>query len=138
FFQTVICQLGKTLQQSMEYGGTLSAAIDDFLGVGVIPAMTIHKSKGLEFDTVIFIGLDDQEWWGIESQPEEEKRAFFEAFSRAIRRVVFTFSDKRPSGRYHRRTRQKTRGLYDILLDAGVEEIEPLKPQQPDALTNGV
>ncbi|WP_202035041.1 3'-5' exonuclease [Paraburkholderia tropica] len=27
--------------------------------------MTIHKSKGLEFHTVIFYGLDNPTWWSL-------------------------------------------------------------------------
>src|ERR1700730_10452278 len=27
--------------------------------------MTIHKSKGLEYHTVIFVGLDDGAWWSF-------------------------------------------------------------------------
>lgn len=38
-------------------------ALDAFEGVGQIPLMTVHKSKGLEYDTMIFVGLDDQAWW---------------------------------------------------------------------------
>src|SRR5258705_556040 len=35
---------------------------DVFEGVSQIPLMTVHKSKGLEYDTIVFVGLDDQAW----------------------------------------------------------------------------
>ena len=31
-------------------------------GVDQVPLMTVHKSKGLEFHTMIFVGLDDEAW----------------------------------------------------------------------------
>src|SRR5690606_16541346 len=32
-----------------------NSSISDFLGLFSIPVMTVHKSKGLEYDTVIFL-----------------------------------------------------------------------------------
>ena len=34
--------------------------------------MTIHKSKGLEFHTMIFYGLDNQTWWSPTPDRMEE------------------------------------------------------------------
>ncbi|WVV47960.1 3'-5' exonuclease [Pseudomonas sp. NA13] len=45
-------------------------------GVHAVPLMTIHKSKGLEYHTVIFVGLDDGAWWSF-SQDEIEATAGF-------------------------------------------------------------
>lgn len=87
--------------------------------------MTIHKSKGLEFKTVIFLGLEDSQWWGFRYQPEEEQRAFFVAFSRAIERVLFTWSDVRDErfGR-KRQQRENVETLYTILVEAGVPAVD--------------
>ncbi|KQR67335.1 UvrD-helicase domain-containing protein [Pedobacter sp. Leaf176] len=70
-------------------------ALDMLVGKDTIPVMTIHKSKGLEYHTVIFIGLEDGAFWSFERQPDEDKCAFFVALSRAKERVVFTFSKQR-------------------------------------------
>ncbi|MCR6642409.1 MAG: ATP-dependent helicase [Sporocytophaga sp.] len=70
-------------------------ALDMLVGKDTIPVMTIHKSKGLEYHTVIFIGLEDGAFWSFQKQPDEDKCAFFVALSRAKERVVFTFSKKR-------------------------------------------
>jgi DNA helicase-2/ATP-dependent DNA helicase PcrA len=70
-------------------------ALDMLVGKDTIPVMTIHKSKGLEYHTVIFIGLEDGAFWSFERQPGEDKCAFFVALSRAKERVVFTFSKQR-------------------------------------------
>jgi superfamily I DNA/RNA helicase len=97
-------------------------AVEDLCGFDVVPAMTIHKSKGLEFHTVIFLGLEDSQWWSFASQPEEEKRSFFVAFSRAIARVYFTFSDVRDTRWGRKRQRRGEIGdLYAVLRQAGVQ-----------------
>jgi len=128
YFDEIIDRLRDALEDGVHRLGDVSAAVDDFLGVNVIPAMTIHKSKGLEFDTVILIGLEDGQWWNFPNQPEEEKRAFFVAFSRAIRRVIFTYCELRsdPSdGRVVSQARDKIGSLYDVLQSAGVEVMSP-------------
>lgn len=73
----------------------MTLALDMLIGKDTIPVMTIHKSKGLEYHTVIFIGLEDGAFWSFERQPDEDKCAFFVALSRAKERVVFTFSKQR-------------------------------------------
>jgi DNA helicase-2/ATP-dependent DNA helicase PcrA len=57
--------------------------------------MTIRKRESLEFHTVIFLGLEDSQWWAFTRQSDEDERAFFVAFSRAIHRVCFTYCDER-------------------------------------------
>ncbi len=52
--------------------------------------MTIHKSKGLEFHTMIFYGLDNQTWWSLMPNRIEELNSFFVAFTRAKQRAFFT------------------------------------------------
>ena len=100
----------------------LKYAVDELIGVDIVPAMTVHKSKGLEFHTVMFMGLEDSQLWNFANQSDEEKRGFFVAFSRAITRVIFTYSDVR-DGRFGRRpqSRREIRDLYAILQSAGVE-----------------
>ncbi len=73
-----------------------------FLGVNSIPIMTIAKSKGLEFHTVIVLGLEDFAFHHPQGNPAEEECNFFVAFSRAEERVLFTFADQR-NGRGQRR-----------------------------------
>lgn len=70
-------------------------ALDNFIGENSIPIMTIHKSKGLEFDSVYFIGLEDSAFWNFREQPLEDKCAFFVALSRAKKSISFTYSATR-------------------------------------------
>jgi superfamily I DNA/RNA helicase len=69
--------------------------LDRFEGIGQVALMTIHKSKGLEFHTMIFYGLDDQSWRSLTPENTEELNAFFVAFTRAKQRAVFTLCTSR-------------------------------------------
>jgi DNA helicase-2/ATP-dependent DNA helicase PcrA len=106
---------------------TFEAAVIAFCGDDSVPIMTIHKSKGLEYDTIFFIGLEDGAFWKYHEQPHEDNCAFFVAFSRAKRRVYFTFSQIRNSGhrgRLQSERRDKIATLYDLLEEAGAEIVE--------------
>ncbi|MGH8348933.1 MAG: UvrD-helicase domain-containing protein [Pseudomonas sp.] len=105
------------LQQAASETETWSSCIDRFIGAYDISMMTVHKSKGLEFDTVFFIGLDDQSWWSHTPRNPEGIATFFVALSRAKQRAIFLFC----SGRGNR---DRVSELYQLLTDAGVEEIE--------------
>ena len=91
-----------------------TAALDAYEGLHAIPLMTIHKSKGLEYHSVIFVGLDDGAWWSFASDEIEGTAGFFVAFTRAKQRVVFTYCA-------HRGTRKKIAALYGLLEQAGVQ-----------------
>ena len=90
--------------------------LDAYEGKDAVPLMTIHKSKGLEYHTMIFVGLDDDAWWSFRDDPVEGKAGFFVAFSRAKQRVVFTYCASR--GR-----REKVAPLYELLESAGVTSV---------------
>jgi len=70
-------------------------AIKAFEGKDSIKIMTMHKSKGLEFNTVIFMGLEDNSHWNYQNNPSADNNGFFVAFSRAKERVIFTVSSHR-------------------------------------------
>lgn len=59
--------------------------------------MTIHKCKGLEFDTVILLGVEEQTFW---AKPVEERALYFVGVSRARSRLVLTTAQRRdrPAG----------------------------------------
>ena len=85
--------------------------------------MTLHKSKGLEFHTVVFIGLEDQALWNYNNNPDEETCGFFVAFSRAKKRMVMTASLSRPDRNGHIRSQSldSVKPLYELLSQAGIE-----------------
>jgi superfamily I DNA/RNA helicase len=78
--------------------------------------MTIHKSKGLEYHTVIFVGLDDSAWFAFQSQTKEEMCGFFVAFTRAKQRVIFSYCSTRAQ-------RTAIAPLYTLLKNAGVQTV---------------
>lgn len=79
--------------------------------------MTVHKSKGLEYDTIVFVGLDDQAWWAHTPGNLEGLATFFVALSRAKQRAIFSFCQERGH-------RQRVAELFQLLTAAGVPEIE--------------
>jgi superfamily I DNA/RNA helicase len=91
-------------------------ALDTYEGVDAVPLMTIHKSKGLEYHTVIFVGLDDDAWFAFQRQTKEEMCGFFVAFTRAKQRVVFSYCSTRGQ-------RTAVAPLYTLLKSAGVRTI---------------
>lgn len=79
--------------------------------------MTVHKSKGPEYDTVFFVGLDDQSWWNHTPRNPEGIASFFVALSRAKQRAIFLCCEHRGGG-------ERVSDLYGMLTDAGLEEID--------------
>jgi len=87
--------------------------IDAVEGKGQVRLMTIHKSKGLEYHTVIFVGLHQNAFFGYRRNQAEETNNFFVALSRARERVYFTRSIE--SG-----DTIQIRGLIDLLKKANI------------------
>lgn len=79
---------------------SMKELVSEFIGEYSIPIITIHKSKGLEYHTVIFIGVEDKAFWSFSTQREADKNAFFVALSRAKERIIFTVSNKREVSRF--------------------------------------
>src|SRR5215217_2220507 len=104
-------------------------SLNNILGKETIPVMTVHKSKGLEYNTVIFVGLEDNAFWSYQNQPNEDRCTFFVALSRAKNRVVFTFSKMRYD-KFNRPRNQNIEKIKDILEglnDSGLVVIEEKK-----------
>jgi len=116
WFAKVIEATALHLHASSEGGRGWSDALDSFEGLHAVPLMTIHKSKGLEYHTVIFVGLDDGAWWSFSNDQFEATAGFFVAFTRAKQRVVFTYCASRGA-------RRQIADLYKLLADAGVESV---------------
>ncbi len=78
-----------------------------------VPLLTIHRSKGLEYHTVFFLGLEDQQWWAHSQDIAASISTFFVGLSRAAQRVVFTRCDQRGDT-------ESITEFYGILGDAGI------------------
>lgn len=83
--------------------------ISDMEGDNSIRLMTIHKSKGLEYHTVIFVELNDDAFWGN----DDDANVFFVALSRAKERVCF-------SATLDSRGNNNVEEFYNNLKDSGV------------------
>jgi superfamily I DNA/RNA helicase len=78
----------------------LPIALERFSDDQAVRILTIHKSKGLEFDSVIILGVENQTFWGKE---DDERCAYFVGISRAKKRLILTVSEHRdtpPSNPY--------------------------------------
>jgi len=101
------------LRECLAHAETWTEALDEFEGIGQIVLMTIHKSKGLEFHTMIFCGLDNQTWWSLTPEHIEELNSFFVAFTRAQQRAFFTLCIDRG---------QHVVWIENLLVPAGVRK----------------
>jgi len=118
FFDDLKGKLTKALERCCE-GRAWSAALDELEGTNTIPILTTHKSKGLEHEIVVFVGLEDAAHF---SSLEEETSTFFVALSRAKRRAVFTYSGSRLNyrGQLQDQARDAISSLYDALAAQGI------------------
>ena len=97
--------------------------LENFMGEKSIPIMTIHKSKGLEYETVWFVGLEDGAFWNFRNQPMEDRCVFFVALSRAKKYVNFTFCNNRQSLKYPKQSRKEINEFFQLLTTPGVAEV---------------
>lgn len=86
--QEAVDRLHELLKQEKNIGTALSA----FSADRAVRIMSIHKSKGLEFDTVYVMGVEAETFWG---NPADERSAFFVAISRAREQLVLTMASDR-------------------------------------------
>jgi len=102
------------LRECLLHVETWTEALNEFEGHGQISLLTIHKSKGLEFHTMIFYGLDNQTWWSLRRDNREEINAFFVAFTRAKQRAFFTFCQEKG---------QSVDWIENLIIPAGVRRV---------------
>ena len=96
-------QIEATIERAhrlLSHGEDPTTALASFSGDRAVRIMSVHKSKGLEFDTVVVLGVEKQTFWG---DPDAERSAFFVGISRAKRRLFLTVCEERerPDGANH-------------------------------------
>mgnify|MGYP000651352372 FL=1 len=89
--------------------------VSNFKGENSIPIMTIHKSKGLEYEAVYFLGLEDSAFSNFNEEPEENKSAFFVALSRAKSYLIFTYCKSRNNKLQNKRNINE---IYSLLRNS--------------------
>lgn len=95
--EEVVAQTFDRINELLEIDDDPAQALARFSEDSAVRIMTIHKSKGLEFDTVIMLGVERQTYWGDQT---EERAAYFVGVSRAKRRLRLTVTGRRerPAG----------------------------------------
>lgn len=93
----LIVELKQRLQDATTLQPDIVLAIRGMSADGAVRVMTIHKSKGLEFDRVVVLGVENETFWG---EPDAERCAFFVGISRAKSELVLTYAAtrERPDG----------------------------------------
>ncbi|VWL85634.1 ATP-dependent helicase [Oceanivirga miroungae] len=79
---------------------SLSSSLDDMSDNSVVKLMTIHSSKGLEFETVFLAGFEsglfpNSKSLEDENEIEEERRLLYVALTRAEKELYLTYSKSR-------------------------------------------
>lgn len=97
-------------------GGGWSDMLSRYRGDNQVPLLTITKSKGLEYDIVVLLGLDDEQWWSFRNNPTEGHSTFFVAASRARERLFMTIRKGQGTA--------KITEIYKLLEDAGVKALD--------------
>jgi superfamily I DNA/RNA helicase len=98
-------------------------SLANFIGTNSIPIMTIHKSKGLEYEAVYFVGLEDGAFWNFKQQPMEDRCAFFVAVSRAKQYINVTYCNVRESLKYPRQYHKDINEFFELLTTPGIAEV---------------
>lgn len=88
------------IQKLLEKESDLIKVLKSFLDDQAIRIMTIHKSKGLEFHSVIMLAVEEETFWG---DKDAERCAFFVGVSRAKQRLLITNSKERQKPEGERR-----------------------------------
>lgn len=129
FLKDMLKQLSESLEKYIVESENIYEAVQKLLGKDSIPIMTIHKSKGLEYNSIIFVGLEDGAFWSFKNQADEDKCAFFVALSRAEERVAFTFSKTRKNkwGTIKGQSAEDIWVIFEELENSGIVEFKEIK-----------
>ena len=109
-FDDLAEQVHARLRELLDGGLEIGEALARFSEDGAVRIMTVHKSKGLEFHTVIAMGIENQIFFG---DIDSARSTFFVQISRAKERLVLTYAAhrSRPDGHtgfwYENRTPKK-------------------------------
>jgi superfamily I DNA/RNA helicase len=88
----VISDTKNRIAELLSVEANLVKALERFSDDQVVRILTIHKSKGLEFDSVIILAVENEIFFGDQ---DSNRCAFFVAVSRAKKRLVLTHANSR-------------------------------------------
>ena len=95
------------IEELLKLEPDLPKALGRFSDDQAVRILTIHKSKGLEFDSVIIMAVENEIFFGDQN---ENRCAYFVGVSRAKKRLILTHADQRerPAGHTRRWDVQRT------------------------------
>ncbi|POP54508.1 UvrD-helicase domain-containing protein [Zhongshania marina] len=105
--KAVISDTKDRIEELLKQEPNLPKTLERFSDDQAVRILTIHKSKGLEFDSVIIMAVENEIFFG---NKDENRCAFFVGVSRAKNRLVLTHADQRerPTGYTKRWEVQRT------------------------------
>lgn len=89
--EEVIANTIAVFKQELDKDGDPVAAMVRLSEEDAVRILTIHKSKGLEFEKVVVFGVESQLFRG-----DDRRSVFFVAISRAKNELVLTHTQRRP------------------------------------------
>ncbi|WP_458526171.1 UvrD-helicase domain-containing protein [Onishia taeanensis] len=95
------------IDELLKLESDLPKALGRFSDDQAVRILSIHKSKGLEFDSVIIMAVENEIFFGDQ---DENRCAYYVGVSRAKRRLVLTHADhrERPAGHTRRWDEQRS------------------------------
>ncbi|MGC6173096.1 UvrD-helicase domain-containing protein [Lacrimispora sp. 38-1] len=123
FFESTVNKMIDLLWKEFKECNDWNLSIENFQGLYSIPIMTIHKSKGLEYTAVYFVGLEDGAFWSFRNQPEEDRCAFFVALSRAKEYLSFSFCAHRHKLRNPNQKHTDINEFFELLKLPGIATV---------------
>lgn len=115
-FDVVTDAFKARLETSADEAAEWGDVLDEFECADAVVLLTAHRSKGLEYHTVFFLGIHERQWWAYAKDPREGTSTFFVGLSRAAHRLIFTTDRPDPTG--------PIADLFTMLAEAGVPEID--------------
>lgn len=97
----VIRDTKSRIEELLKLEPDLPKALEHFSDDQAVRILTIHKSKGLEFDSVIIMAIENETFFfKNDAEQKENLCAYFVGVSRAKKRLVLTYANqrKRPEG----------------------------------------
>ncbi len=114
YLKQLVLEFKQELESILSLEVDLIEALIRFSGDNAIRLLTIHKSKGLEFDSVIMMAIEKEIFFGKE---RDERCAFFVGASRAKRQLLLTHTNSRSRPNNHSGRWNVNRAPYHEFLN---------------------
>lgn len=117
--QELINQALGAFKEALEITADPLDAVHRLTGRDSIRVLTIHKSKGLEFQHVIVLGVEHEMFW---NSPDEAQSEYFVAISRAKSRLTLTYTRFRARPADAKGRWDESRTAYVQFLNYAIDE----------------